>query len=103
MTFSQSLMSLIVDELQLSKPESTKFVFGDNTRFEATICYFFSHFSLIRGLLQLSCFESYLQKSGLDPSVYEGIALSSIYQMSKVLNCADDGRKFRYYKLICCL
>ena len=42
MTFSQSLMSLIVDELVISKPESTKFVFGDNTRFQATFRQLFS-------------------------------------------------------------
>jgi len=82
MNFAQSLMSLIVDELVLSKPEATKFVFADNTR----------------GLLQQACFESFLLKSGLDPSLYQGVVLSSIYQMSKVLNC-DDGRKFRCYPL----
>ena len=89
-------MSLIVDELLISKPESTKFVFGDNTRFQATFRLIFSLHIWFRGLLQQACFESCLVKSGLDPSVYQGIALSSIYQMSKVLNCAHDGRRFRY-------
>ena len=49
-----------------------------------------------RGLLQKACFEMVLVKSGLDLKKFQSVALSSVFQMSKVLNAEESGLKLRY-------
>ena len=97
MEFTQSLMGLIVEEMLLIKPESIKFIFGDNIRFldKNNCSTFLMHVSHCRGLLQQVCFEKLMVKSCLKDEI-QSVTLSSVHQMSKVLNSAADGRQLRY-------
>jgi len=75
------LVDFTVQELLKAEVEALNILFGDN----------------YRGLLQKAYMDKLLRDSESDTKEIHSVAISSIYQISKILNSAETSSRFRCY------
>jgi len=84
-TVAFPLLEIIVDEMgNIENLQEMKILFGDN----------------YRGVLQHAYLEKLLQKSSIDSTIIQISGISSVFEMSKILNSTTSDSYFRCYPKI---